>query len=575
MESKPNQSLTLKPNLFEQCRPLHKFLHTRSSIATLISLFLFPLGLASAQKTTLDQEIKPRYSISKETTFYTSPLTKDGHVDYRAIINRKRQPELSHKNNLAIDLFQVFGLPHFHEADDRKFLAKELGLKEIKDEQQCFMSWFSFLYQLEKNEGIEIPPSRQTKIEEIIESQYWNREEFPLVSRWLSENADYLRHFSNAIRKRSYYYIPFYRSHYEQRDQLFVGEISDLEYALHVRILNSMHEDRFDLVMDDYETVLRIEQLQMKHPSWLSFSWNSAHRVRSLDILLTLLSSKKLIEEEVAQLRELVWNFDDSPKYLDTFVHSRLTSLWEIQQLSMSEPGDSERNFSLENLADFDFVDSKNNIKESDLDDDGELQPYCFRVSADHIDWDRVMQHFNEEVDSLEKLHSIADSAKRTSQLAAFVDKRKQNRPKLSFASEKQFDIAFNEDATNAKYLLTNDVTILVVENLNRPEHQYIHASVEFRGKMYVDFAKLALELKQYHLTHQTFPENLSQLDQRIHDLIDPFNGKPYAYVRKSENECVIYGVFENLTDDGGLGDSTPIFGDKNGDFGFVFKILE
>jgi len=75
----------------------------------------------------------PRVTISKETTFLTEPLTKDGYVDYLAALNGINSKGVTPENNAAVLLYRAFG-PKDIPRQRREHVAMLLGIKPLPDD---------------------------------------------------------------------------------------------------------------------------------------------------------------------------------------------------------------------------------------------------------------------------------------------------------------------------------------------------------------------------------------------------------------------------------------------------------
>jgi hypothetical protein len=75
------------------------------------------------------------------------------------------------------------------------------------------------------------------------------------------------------------------------------------------------------------------------------------------------------------------------------------------------------------------------------------------------------------------------------------------------------------------------------------------------RGKTANDLARLAVALEQHFLAHGAYPDSLAPVlatDPALAALHDPFDGKPYRYRRDPDGGFTLWGVGQNLRDDGG-----------------------
>src|SRR5437870_5722081 len=56
-----------------------------------------------------EKKQKPRFTISKETTYLTEPLDKDGYIDYRAALNKLLSKGVRPETNANVLLWKAIG----------------------------------------------------------------------------------------------------------------------------------------------------------------------------------------------------------------------------------------------------------------------------------------------------------------------------------------------------------------------------------------------------------------------------------------------------------------------------------
>src|SRR5262245_43901123 len=56
------------------------------------------------------EKSKGKFSISKETTYVTGPLDKDGYIDYAAALNERLGQGVTPENNANVLLWRAMGL---------------------------------------------------------------------------------------------------------------------------------------------------------------------------------------------------------------------------------------------------------------------------------------------------------------------------------------------------------------------------------------------------------------------------------------------------------------------------------
>src|SRR5437867_6664396 len=72
----------------------------------------------------------PKFPISKETTYVTGPLDKEGYIDYEAALNERLGKGVTPEKNANVLLWKAFGpMADGHERMPAEYF-KRLGIKE-------------------------------------------------------------------------------------------------------------------------------------------------------------------------------------------------------------------------------------------------------------------------------------------------------------------------------------------------------------------------------------------------------------------------------------------------------------
>jgi hypothetical protein len=160
---------------------------------------------------------KPWITVSKETTFITEPLTKNGYVDYMAALNAIRSKGVSPQNNAAVRLYQGFG-PKIIPENRRESVAAMLGVAPLPDAGKYFEQFDAFAARKLPKEASPPPPAGKKDAVEAAKEQFektsrrrWSKNEFPLVAAWLAENEKSLELFVDAS-KRPRFFFPLFVS---------------------------------------------------------------------------------------------------------------------------------------------------------------------------------------------------------------------------------------------------------------------------------------------------------------------------------------------------------------------------
>src|SRR5262249_30308720 len=75
------------------------------------------------------KKAKPRFTISKESTYVTGPVDKDGYIDYQAALNDRLGKGVTPQNNANVLLWKALG-PHPEGAKMPAEFFKRMGMVE-------------------------------------------------------------------------------------------------------------------------------------------------------------------------------------------------------------------------------------------------------------------------------------------------------------------------------------------------------------------------------------------------------------------------------------------------------------
>jgi hypothetical protein len=144
--------------------------------------------------------------VSRETTFITEPLRKDGSVDYLAALNQRYSQGVTPENNAAMLFLQAMG-PGEINKDIRERFFKMLGIEPLA-EKGLYLEHFPEFFE---RKHPEIPAPNLSKIAskqyERIMDRPWSKTEFPVAAGWLEENQLQLDVIVAAT-KRPRFYTP-------------------------------------------------------------------------------------------------------------------------------------------------------------------------------------------------------------------------------------------------------------------------------------------------------------------------------------------------------------------------------
>ena len=151
--------------------------------------------------------------VSRETTFITGPLRKDGTVDYLAALNQRYSQGVTPDNNAAVLLFQALGPAEILKPHRERFFER-LGIAPLP-EKGAYLEGFTAYFK-RKSPG---PPGRkewqerdisQMAYDELsrITDRPWSKKDSPIGAAWLEENQEQID-LVVAASKRPRFYAPY------------------------------------------------------------------------------------------------------------------------------------------------------------------------------------------------------------------------------------------------------------------------------------------------------------------------------------------------------------------------------
>jgi hypothetical protein len=150
--------------------------------------------------------------VSRETTFITGPLRKDGSVDYLAALNERYSRGVTPENNAAV-LFLLAVGPKDIEKEIRERFFEMLGIAPLPERAaylEPFMEYFD-----RKTAGAQAGKDTQETRAQInsfgeferITGRPWSRKDSPIAAGWLEENQKPIDLVVEAT-KRPRFYVP-------------------------------------------------------------------------------------------------------------------------------------------------------------------------------------------------------------------------------------------------------------------------------------------------------------------------------------------------------------------------------
>jgi membrane protease YdiL (CAAX protease family) len=150
------------------------------------------------------------HTISKETTYITEPLRKDGSVDYVAALNQRFSKGVTPENNSAVLFWKALGPSKIDEKYRRKYFQM-LGMPALPKKGDYFVDLETYLARQKegaKPSGVKPEPRTRVNAYDLLDpaiKRPWSKEQFPVLAAWLATNEKPLALLVEASKRpRSY-----------------------------------------------------------------------------------------------------------------------------------------------------------------------------------------------------------------------------------------------------------------------------------------------------------------------------------------------------------------------------------
>ena len=91
-----------------------------------------------------DKPPKPRFTISKETTYVTEPVDKHGYINYATALNKRLSKGVTPENNANVLLWRAFG-PNPEGATMPKEFFQWMGIEPLPDQGDYVVDYVNYI----------------------------------------------------------------------------------------------------------------------------------------------------------------------------------------------------------------------------------------------------------------------------------------------------------------------------------------------------------------------------------------------------------------------------------------------
>jgi len=488
---------------------------------------------------------KPKgdYTVSKETTYLTEPLRKDGFVNYVAALNQRSSQGVTPENNAAVLFWKALG-PKEIAGQYREKYCRMLGIPPLPEKGDYFVDHDEYATRpkdgtLSKDAKPETASRSKTwdQIERATRRP-WSRREFPLLAEWLAAQEKPLA-LVVAASKRPRWYDPLCADEGTPLVCVLLPGPQNSRYvtsALCARAMLRLGEGRPEEAWQDLLACHRLGRLLGQGPTLVNLLVAIAIEGMACSGDQALLQSTRFSAAQVETMRKDLDRLPPMPTIADKVdVAERFTYL-DIAAVSARDGRkgllEYERNTAL-----LDFMDSKA-LK-------GTIASLA-RYSADTpLDWDVALRTGNARFDQIVAALRKPTRAARNAAIGKLEeDFRKIMRIATDTAS---LDRAMRGDRRKALSERLGQVLLVLFV----PPEVALNDCSD-RAAMTFELTRLGFALAAYRADRGTYPARLAELVPKYVGEVpeDIFSGSELHYQPDAKG-YVLYSVGVNGKDDG------------------------
>jgi RNA polymerase sigma factor (sigma-70 family) len=483
----------------------------------------------------------PSFTLSKETTYITGPLDKDGYVDFETALNDRLGKNITPEKNANALLWQALG----PVLDGRPVLPEFFRLLKVPAPPERG-EYFVGVGQYATGE-LKLKPGEQ--IRELYGQRNWAAQrpwvaqDYPQIAAWLKANEKPLAVVSNATKLPEYYH-PLVSA--KSGDEGWYGllgarvpagrKYAELANALAARAMLHAGAGRFDEAWRDLLACHRLGRLLMRgadHGEFLAGA--GMDQVASTAELALLDRANPTAKQAQVWLRDLqqLPPIPPSADKLDPDI--RLTFL----NTTMLVRRDPIKTLNL-------LAVLSGRPRPLPRGENPEAQP----ALVDAADWDALLRDGNVWYDRLVAAHRMKDRAAREKEIdrieAEVKALEKDTGAPAAVVELLRKGKAPGKEMSKKLEFFLRDYFLMLIRQLRQAADQIEQAQRNLH---------LAFALAAYRGEHEGYPEKLDALVPKYLEEVptDLYSGKALIY-RPSEGGYLLYSVGVNGKDEQGRG---------------------
>lgn len=500
----------------------------------------------SEEKKEIKKKGKGKFTISKETTYVTGPLDKDGYIDYAAALNERLKKGVTPENNANVLIWKALG-PHPKRYRVPEEYFQLLGMEAPPEKGEYFKDFWSFV---KDRYGIGIATEGYERLyghfNHDIERP-WSAREHREVADWVKANEQALATAVHASGRPQYYGPSVQEKRTGASIRVYVLGVREIANALVARAMLRLNEKNYDEAWQDLLACHRLGRLISRGASLLNalvnISIDGVAARAEVAYLDGIRSDPKRVENCLRDLQKLP-PLQELADKLD--VCDRFNSLGLFMRYDRHE----------NELRKFINIFLRGWTAEKGHEEDDKVLDLIGKLTAEDIDRDAAMRNVNRWHDRMAAMTRGTTRASREKQWEEIQEEAKALRKAIE-PGELSKILEGKDNAEVRAKLVTDLWFCFVVSGVHRTQNSTDYAKQNHENLI------VAFALAWYQCDHGHFPKSLDALAPKYLAEIpqDIFSGKPLIY-HPTNKGFVLYSVGLNGKDDGGRGHDDDVPGD-------------
>jgi hypothetical protein len=484
-------------------------------------------------------------TISKETTFITEPLRKDGYVDYVAALDEKCREGVTPENNAAVLFWQAVGPAELWK-ESREQHFRRLGMTPLRETGDYFVNLAQYLAMQQgaaKQDNRKFDLERDRELRQMLgplKRRPWSKEESPVIAEWLAANEKPLALVIEASKRPRFYDLQI-----DEGRTRMIGLFSpcigyfhqpgDVVSALIVRAMLRLHDGERETAWGDLLACHRLARLVGQGPMVVHALVPSRMDEEACGADQAFLQHVHLTAAEAARMRDDLERLPRMP-----------TPGEKIDPAERYTVLDCVATFAREGIASLKAFSKPPYPKEY------RATINRLRQSSANVplDWDASLRLANAWFDRIAAARNLATREEQRKTLRQIEEDFRKL--KWTVADADSLEKAIPDDARTAisqrlgEFLLCFFVPDVLVSG---------YPDVSDRQAMRFDLDKLSFALAAYRADHAAYPAKLDSLKPKYVAEVpgDLCTGGPLNYQRTRDG-YLLYSVGNNGRDDGRKG---------------------